>query len=116
MRLTPDLLASAYDLLRHTKPFEGWNLPEAEDIRFEVLRTRKLWGDCALMGDGRNRIRLSSTRHTRLTTVLATMAHEMIHLHLDRCGAKDSSDHGVAFRQLRDKVCRVNPEFDPETF
>lgn len=116
MKLTPDLLAAAYELLRETAPFSGWALPESEDVTFTPLRTTRLWGDCAKLLSGKFRVRLSSTKHTRLTAVLATMAHEMIHLHLDYAGAKDNSDHGRVFRRLAAQVCRHHPEFDPATF
>lgn len=115
MRLTPDLLAAAYDLLRHTAPFDKWNLPESEDVTFSVLRTTTLFGDYNTTPQ--HTIRLSERRHTRLTGVLATMAHEMLHLHLGEIGcAKDSARHGPAFRLLAGEVCAAHPEFDPSVF
>lgn len=115
MQLTPDLLAAAYDLLRHSAPFDKWNLPEPEDVRFVVLRTTKLFGD--YRKDPGRIIRLSSRRHTRLTGVLATMAHEMLHLHLGEIGcAKDSHRHGPAFRLLAGEVCASHPDFDASVF
>lgn len=114
MKLTPDLLAAAYELLRQTAPFDKWNLPDSEDVTFSVLRTAKLFGDYTTPP---HTIRLSTRRHTRLTGVLATMAHEMLHLHLGEMGChKDSVRHGPAFRLLAGEVCVQHPEFDPAIF
>lgn len=115
MRLTPDLLAAAYDLLRHTAPFDKWNLPEAEDVRFVVFRSKRWFGDYSY--GAQHTMRLSEGKHTRLSGVLATMAHEMLHLHLGEIGChKDSHRHGPAFRRLADEVCAAHPEFDPSVF
>lgn len=115
MKLTPDLLAAAYELLRQTAPFDKWNLPEPEDVMFSVLRTATLFGDYNTKPQ--HTIRLSSQRHTRLTGVLATMAHEILHLHLGKMGChKDSERHGPAFRLLAGEVCANHPEFDPAVF
>lgn len=115
MKLTPDLLAAAYELLRQSAPFDRWNLPEPEDVRFAVLRTTKLFGDYSK--DAQHTIRLSARKHTRLTGVLATMAHEMLHLHLGEIGcAKDSHRHGPAFRALAAEVCAAHPDFDASVF
>lgn len=112
MRLTPDLLAAAYSLLRETDPFRGWNLPDAEDVRFAVTKSRD-FGDYSRP----HLIRLSARRHTRLSGILATVAHEMLHLHLEEVGAKaDSAAHGPGFCKLARLVCRHHPEFDTASF
>lgn len=116
MRLTPPLLAAAYDLLRHTPPFEKWNLPEPDDVLFGVLRSTQFQADCRQMPAGTFRIRVSEPYHGRLSVVLATVGHEMIHLHLDQCGAKDSSEHGAAFRACAAEVVAHHRDFDIETF
>lgn len=122
MKLTPEFLASGYDFLRHAKPFSGWNLPEPEDIRFGVLRT-SYFGDCGRDDKGPY-IRVSERMHDRCVTVMMTLAHEMIHLHMHSvaCGARhkrlrtDSANHGPAFRGFAKQVCAAFPEFDPVTF
>lgn len=116
MKLTANMLAAAYDLLRHTPPFDKWNLPEPEDVHFAVIHGRKVSGDCLHQTDGSFRIRISETHHGRLSALLATMGHEMIHLHLDHSGAKDSSEHGIAFKHLAAQVVHHNRDFDVETF
>lgn len=116
MRLTPDLLRASYALLAETAPFDKWALPDVDDVEFSTLKTSRLFGDIHRRA-GRYSIRLSEARHTRLTGVLATMAHEMTHLHLDETGCeKDSTRHGPAFRAYAVQVCAAHPEFDPTTF
>lgn len=116
MKLTASILAAAYDLLRYTEPFVRWNLPEPEDVQFDVIKGRKLQGDCQKQGDGSFRIRISEAWHGRLSEMLGTMGHEMIHLHLDHSGAKDSSEHGIAFKHLAAQVVHHHRDFDAETF
>ena len=40
LRLTPDMLAAAYDFLRTTVPFSRWRLPEADD-KYEENEARR---------------------------------------------------------------------------
>lgn len=123
VRLTPECLAAAYDFLRTASPFDKWNLPEAEDVHFAVLRGATRFGDC---GEhlGKPCIRVSEGLHGRYTSVLVTMAHEMIHVHMDAvtCVSKhahlrtDNRTHGPAFRAFAAQVCKNFPEFDPVVF
>jgi len=105
LHITPDLLERTYELLRHTRPFRRWKLPEADDVEFHVTRHRDRFGDCT-DGDPYT-IRISSTKHDTLATVLETMAHEMCHM-------RDIT-HGKVFTRLAKQVCRHHG-FDPKTF
>jgi hypothetical protein len=117
MHLTPDLLRSVYAMLTELEPFHSWSLPDAEDIRFRVLKTRRMYGDCFREKGGRWNIRLTVPRHPRLAGVIATMAHEMIHVHLREVAChRDSHHHGPAFQAYARQVCEAFPEFDPITF
>lgn len=123
MHLTPELLSAAYDFLRHTKPFDGWNLPEPEDVQFAVLKRKTGYGDAGMTPKGWV-IRLSDPLHERTTGLLSTMAHEMIHVHLDEsaCTSRhktlrtDSRTHGPAFRAFAKQVLEHHLDFDPVTF
>ena len=112
LKLTPDMLAAAYDFLRTTEPFRGWRLPEAEEVGFHVVRDQKLSADFAVE-DGMPLIRVSEVHNGLAVTLLATLAHEMIHLrqHL----TNDREHHGPRFRRMRARVCAVHG-FDPKTF
>jgi hypothetical protein len=104
-------LIAAYDLLRTTSPFLSWKLPNAETIDFAVIRDRTNYGDC----DGET-IRVSSGRHGHLSTLLATVAHEMIHLHQMRCRLETpNTEHNADFRRRAARVCRLHG-FDPKVF
>ena len=36
IKLNRDTIAAAYDLVRTLPPFDKWNLPEAEDVKFAI--------------------------------------------------------------------------------
>jgi hypothetical protein len=112
LRLTSDMLAAAYDFLRVTEPFKGWKLPEAEDVGFHVLRTRGHSADYSFEA-GIHLIRVSAARNGHAASLLATMAHEMIHLRQQILG--DRGHHTALFRRLAARVCRIHG-FDPKTF
>ena len=109
--ITKATLIAAYDLLRTTAPFVGWKLPDSDAIDFAVIRDRTNYGDC----DG-EKIRVSSGRHGHLSTLLATVAHEMIHLHQMCCKLETpNTEHNADFRRRAARVCRLHG-FDPKVF
>src|SRR5262245_37502604 len=104
-------LTAAYELLRTTPPFLGWKLPDSNAIDFAVLRDRTRFGDC----DGET-IRISASRHGQLASLLATVAHEMIHLHQMRKKLETANtEHNAEFRRRAARVCRAHG-FDPKAF
>lgn len=105
--LSLETLAAAYDYLRTTEPFSRWNLPDAEDIQFRVVRDRHLRGWYDLDGK-RHRISISSSCVGRTDSLIETMAHEMVHLHQRHAGCDDHGEHGRAFRKLADQVCKIH--------
>jgi len=114
LRLTPDLLAAAYDFLRTTEPFKAWRLPESDDVGFHVVSDPKMYADFGVE-NGVPIIRVSQARHGHTGTLMATMAHEAIHLYqamqkLDRGG-----DHNADFKKRAKRVCAVHG-WDPATF
>ncbi len=115
--LTPETLAAAYDYLRTTAPFDAWSLPEGEDVKFVVSRSRVRFG--SYQWDGRRHvITMSANAIAYSITLLGTMAHEMIHLHLEELGMDrhgDTNTHSGAFRRLAAEVCRTHG-LDPKAF
>ena len=107
--LTPAILKQAYDLLSATEPFARWNLPDSDDVEFKVLRGRKtdaiLW-----TGQGKPTIGISSGRNGHINSVLASMSHELIHLHEHRCKirSRGQDHHGAAFRKWAAQVCEAH--------
>lgn len=109
------MLAAAYDLLAECPPFTRWNMPPSEDVRFLVNRDRKNYGRCAIAAGKPPEICLSSRTVSTMDTLMATMAHEMIHLHMDTSGMKDRGDHGPAFVKMAARAI-VELGFNPDTF
>lgn len=106
IQLTPEMLRLAYDYLAVQKPFSKWKLPPSKEVKFRVSRHKDRFGHHQMIG-GVVHIVFSSCFVGRHETLLATMAHELIHF-------KDAS-HGRVFQGLADKVCRLH-EFDRLTF
>lgn len=98
MHLSPAILKAAYDLLAETRPFCNWHLPDSDDVKF-IVHAAKEYGYCR-----GNEIGISTYRVGRMDCLLETMAHEMIHVYLDRLGVKSS--HGRPFHKLARQVCR----------
>jgi predicted SprT family Zn-dependent metalloprotease len=108
LHLTPETLAAAYTFLRTTRPFSRWKLPPAHEVRFRVTRSSQDAGYCRA---GEIGISARCSAHTE--SMLATMAHEMIHLYLDR--KKVRSHHGAEFLAAAERVGREHG-FDHKRF
>lgn len=113
LKLTPDMLAAGYDFLRETEPFKAWKLPESDDIGFHVIRTPNYHADCVYGDDKSLTIRVSATKNGHTNTLLAAMAHELIHVRQFLIG--DSGNHNEFFKRCAGRVCRAHG-FDPKTF
>jgi len=58
-------------------------------------------------------IRVSEARNGHVSTLMATMAHEMCHLRQEQTG--DRGHHTAAFRKMAARVCRSHG-FDLKAF
>jgi SprT-like family len=116
LRLTPEMLAGAYDFLRISSPFRGWRLPEADDVEFEVIRARDRLGHyCKGLG-APHRIAISASNVGHTETLIRTIAHEMIHLHQrERRSETPNTEHNAEFQRLARLVCLYHG-FDPRAF
>jgi hypothetical protein len=111
--LNVEMLAHAYDYLCALPPFDKWNMPPSEDVKFSVIR-----GDyCAhyQMVNGVHNIAVSTKWVGRHESLLAALGHEMIHLHCTAARISSRNPHGKAFQKLADEVCKIH-EFDRLTF
>jgi predicted SprT family Zn-dependent metalloprotease len=108
LHFTPETLAAAYTFLRTTKPFNRWKLPPAHDLKFRVTKSPTDAGYCA-----GNVIGLSTRCIAFTPYLMEIMAHEMIHLYLDRKGVK--AHHGPEFQRCAKQVCAAHG-FDPKRF
>lgn len=108
MKLTPEILAAAYNYLRSTPPFCRWDLPEGQWVRFHIDRSPNNRATC--WNDGNWHIKMSERLHSHTYSVMQTMAHEMCHM-------KDTgpAHHGKEFHRIVNLVCRHHG-FDPAAF
>ena len=115
--LTPEVLAAAYDYLASTAPFNRWNLPDSDDITFRVVKSRKMFAQYVY--DGTHTIEGSSGTVGHTATLLESMGHEMVHVHLRQTGMESRSHnpnvHNLPFRKLAARVCAVHG-FDLKAF
>lgn len=113
MTLTPEILRAAYAYLHETAPFRGWNLPHAEDVVFGVLSGWRVHGSCKPPCHSRNAyvIKISEQSHGHTASLLATMAHEMVHAHMHESSIVGWNKHGPGFHALAAEVC-VEHGFD----
>lgn len=112
LRLTPDLLAAAYDFLLTTHPVKSWKLPPSDEVEFHVVRSTKIFGDCVQDGD-KLVIRVSEAKNGHMETLLATIAHEIIHLRQFITG--DTGNHNAYFHKMARQVCKAHG-YDPKSF
>ena len=114
--LTPQVLRQAYDLLSATEPFVRWNLPDAEDVKFTVAKDRTCFGWHDKKAKGPHRIAVSSARVGTLFVLLATMAHEMVHVHEFQIGLRGAAENTVSFKKFAAEVCKAHTCFDLKSF
>lgn len=117
LTLTPDLCAAVYDALRLTKPFANWNLPEGEDVKFHIVKTKRWHADhWKEKYRAKHHIRISAAQVSTWHRLLVCIAHEMVHVHLKHNKCDDRRDHGLAFQKYTVLVCQHHRDFDPKDF
>ena len=117
LTLTPEMLEGAYEYLRVSPPFCSWSLPDADHVSFRVMGARDRFGHFRGRIKGMpdlNEIGVSLRAVRSTDLLMATMAHEMIHLYQDETGTA-RGHHNPKFRKLARRVCRIHG-FDPESF
>jgi hypothetical protein len=112
--LNVEMLAHAYEYLCCQKPFSTWNLPPSEDVKFLVIRSADRYAHYQMV-DGVHHIAVSTKFVGRHDVLIATIAHELIHLHMRATRMPSRNPHGKAFQKLADEVCKVH-DFDRLTF
>ena len=103
MKLTPEILAKVYDRLAKSPPFSGWEMPPRELMVFKITKNKKRRGYFRPLNSGIV-ISISEKYNTTRRQVEATMAHEMIHAHLEMV-SPDGPHHGHEFQACADLVC-----------
>lgn len=118
LRLTPEMLEQAYEYLRASPPFCRWDLPSADEVCFRVLGARDRFGHFRgrhrrAGENGFSEIAISAQLVKSSNLLIATMAHEMIHLYQDENGAA-RGHHNAEFRRLAKRVCAIHGFDDAE--
>jgi predicted metallopeptidase len=105
--LTPERLRLAYDFLADCPPFDKWNLPAGEDVKFRVIRKHPTWKAFYTLQPF---MTITVVASYVLTTheLIEAMAHEMIHLHEDHNGFGTEAAHSKAFWILAKRVCKIH--------
>lgn len=111
MNLHPAQVQHLYDTLRVLPPFSKWKLPLSQGIIIKVIRSKEVMGDYE---PDPHTLRVSSVMCQDMLQVLETVAHEMVHLSLDREGL-DHSNHDDHFKARASEVCKAWG-WKPETF
>jgi hypothetical protein len=116
LRLTPEVVAAAYEFLRASAPFRGWKLPEADEVEFHVIGARDRRGHYCAGEGATHRIAVSAANVGHCETLMRTIAHEMIHLvqREHRCETPNAEHNGEFWRMAR-LVC-LHHGFDPRAF
>jgi hypothetical protein len=113
MRLTPATLAACYEFLRTTPPFHRWRLPPSEQIAFRIGRETRVRGWHQF--GGTHRLSVSEATIVHNASLVAAMAHEMIHVYQAANRLETRGQHNADFRRRARAVCRQHG-FDPGLF
>ena len=115
MKLTSTILKNIYNMLVVCEPFDKWNMPLAEQIKFIVDYDPDTMGTY-LYDDGADKyehiITISAARNGFLETAIRTMAHEMIHASRWNTSTCAWTKHDKTFR-YRAKLVSESLGFDP---
>lgn len=116
--LTPEMLQAAYNFLCKTPPFSNWKMPPGSDVKFIVGKATDCFAHYQWDGN-RHTITVSSKAVAYTGTLMDSMAHELIHLHLWKTGLESkrsgSRYHNAAFKKFAARVCKYHG-FDPKAF
>lgn len=109
---------AAYEFLRTLEPFHRWKLPPACVIKFQIRRDPSAHGAFDWDGERLRSIAINDDTHTTLNQLLASVAHEMIHVKqhmLGRLPDDPAKHHNALYRRMRKRVCQ-SLGFDIQTF
>lgn len=106
LRLTPEMLEAAYELLRTTPPFRRWRLPHADEIEFRVTRLANEFAHYLALPGRRHRIAVAEIAIERIESLALHMAHEMVHLKQQLERSSTRNQHNARFVELSRQVCR----------
>ncbi len=92
---------AAYEFLRATPPFRGWQLPSSDEVEFVIMASRRHYGSANW---SKRRIALSGRLIGHTDTLLKVLAHEMAHFYADARG--ETAEHGRLWHKAIRSICR----------
>lgn len=99
--ITDQSVKAMYSLLKKMPPFNEWNLPPAHLIKFKVDPELKCLGELHVKPF---KMKFGTKHQEHFMTILTTVAHEMIHLHLYIEGVKSWNQHRKIFRDKANQI------------
>lgn len=106
MHLTPEILEAEYNFLRVCPPFRRWRMPDSDEVCFRIIRSHQCSGRYHLNAKHGHVIEINALWVATPGKLQKTMAHEMIHLHLQIDCPTDQAHHGYRFEAKAKQVCR----------
>lgn len=114
--VTVKRMRAIYTMLLSFPPFDRWDLPPADEVKFIVLKDLRTHG--TYNSFARHEIGIHPDTHWTLLTFIATMAHEMAHMRQEMTGKRPATkdeQHNRAFYSIARQICQ-RLGFDPERF
>ena len=102
MRLSEKQVRAVYTCLAMLPPFSTWRMPDEYRVEFRVIRSNRVFGH---YDSDPHTIAISREQCQNFDDVIKTMAHEMLHLHLEREGDPDHSEHKGVCGERSSEVC-----------
>ena len=105
MKITPEIARGAYEFLHTIPPFNGWNLPDGEDIKFKIIKSHMTSGEYRHYGGDDHEIAVY--KDMMPPALLGVVAHEMIHLHQRMTKTDGGGAHNRSFKILASKITKI---------
>ena len=113
--LTADALKAAFDLLCATPPFNKWNLPYSDEVKFKTDKSKDTYAWHTFDGK-KHTICVSISSISSIDLLIRKMAHEMVHVHEANVRRyRNDVQHSAAWNKWADQVCAVHG-FDRKAF
>ena len=96
-----------YAMLREWPPYSSWNLPSAESVKFHICKTPRWHAAWWLDVKGTHHIEVSEKKHGHLDSLIASIAHEMIHVRQKVAKTETANtEHNAEFHRIAKRVCK----------
>lgn len=108
LHISPDDMARGYELIRHSKPYNAWKLPHADEVEFHASPMKGRDQAEYFWNGTRHVIRLNTRKHHTFESMLLTLRHEMLHVREKMAGLRFDIKHGRDFKRWANQVCRIH--------